>query len=405
MASRLFVFDDAVADGWTPFALSRPCGELRYGRWLLRERLERFVGVPASGSLTRPWLDAFSEPTAPAVVQSQDLGAEHDRILISSRCVPSASATLPASGPANLWAGGVLVGCRLPAGHETPDRTWLDAPSPLPGFPDHAIEGHVLEAVWDLVAGNPKLLDDDLRSLLAGASARVPDGAHMLGDGGLYLGDGARVEPGVVFDAGDGPIWLDDGVEVRAGSRLAGPLFAGAGCRLLGGSLSAVSAGPRSYLRGEIEESVVLGWSNKAHDGFLGHAYLGRWVNLGALTTNSDLKNNYAAVRVGPPGHEVDTGLVKLGCLIGDHVKTGIGILLTTGAVLGAGSNVFGSEMPPKWVPPFSWGSGQQLTTYRREAFLNTAEIVLGRRDVPFDGRTGEWLGQVWDASAQEARG
>jgi UDP-N-acetylglucosamine diphosphorylase/glucosamine-1-phosphate N-acetyltransferase len=270
---------------------------------------------------------------------------------------------------------------------------------------DHEIEGQVLEAVWDLVARSPEVLDDDLLSALSAVSPALPEGTHLLGNKGLHLGEGVRVEPGVVFDASEGPIWIDDGVEVRTGSRMAGPLFAGAGCRLLGGSLSAVSAGPRSYLRGEIEASVVLGWSNKAHDGFLGHAYLGRWVNLGALTTNSDLKNNYAAVRVGPPGREVDTGLVKLGCLVGDHVKTGIGVLLTTGAVLGAGSNVFGSEMPPRWVPPFSWGSGGRLATHRRETFLRTAEIVLGRRNVPFDRRTSQWLGAVWEAGTEEEAG
>ena len=152
-------------------------------------------------------------------------------------------------------------------------------------------------------------------------------------------------------------IRLDDGVEVRAGARLAGPVHAGVGSRLLGGPFDAVSAGPRCYLRGEIEETVVLGYTNKAHDGFLGHAYLGSWVNLGAMTTNSDLKNNYGSVRLGDRDGEIETGLIKLGCLIGDHVKTAIGTMLNTGTVVEAGANLFGDSRPPKWIRAFAWGA------------------------------------------------
>lgn len=208
-----------------------------------------------------------------------------------------------------------------------------------------------------------------------------------------------RLEPGVLLDTREGPIHLGDGVEVLSGARLAGPLLAGPGSRLLGGSLSRVSAGPVSYLRGEVEESVVLGFSNKAHDGFLGHSCVGRWVNLGALTTTSDLKNNYGPVRLGTAEGTVETGLLKLGSLIADHARTAIGTLLDTGTVVGAGANVFGSARPPKWIPPFAWGTGPAAGRTRREAFLATARTVHERRGVPFDSRTEAWLGEVWDAA------
>jgi len=202
-------------------------------------------------------------------------------------------------------------------------------------------------------------------------------------------------------DTREGAVELGAGVEVRTGARLEGPIYAGDRSKLLGGSISGLAAGPFSYLRGELEEVIAFGYCNKAHDGFLGHAVLGAWVNLGAMTTNSDLKNNYGTVRVGPPGGAVDTGLKKLGSLIGDHVKTGIGVLLNTGTVLGAGSNIFGAELPPKWVPPFSWGQGADLSEYRRDAFLTTAATVLPRRSVDADEDTVAWLAAVWD----EARG
>ena len=140
--------------------------------------------------------------------------------------------------------------------------------------------------------------------------------------------------------------------------------FSGRNSIILGGVLSEVSIGPVCKVRGEVECSLILGYSNKGHDGFLGHAYLGRWVNLGAFTTNSDLKNSYGQVRVGGASGPVDTGLMKVGCFLGDHVKTGIGTFLNTGTVIGTGSNVFGGAMPPTYVPPFSWGSGHRLDEY-----------------------------------------
>ncbi len=401
---RLYVFDDRRAGDWAPFALTRPVAELRYGRWLLRERLERFAGVRASGSLARPWLFDFREPGAAAVVHPEDVPHDEGRLVVCARTVPADGITFhPPEGAANLRINDQVVGCWLPPGHPLPGAAWLGEPEPLSRADEIRLEGELLEAPWDLVAGNAERLARDLRRLAkstaeADAATALPAGVERLGREPVRLGRGTRLEPGVLLDARDGPIALDERVEVLAGGRLAGPIYAGPDSRLLGGPISSLSTGPRSYLRGEIEETVVLGYTNKAHDGFLGHAYLGRWVNLGALTTNSDLKNNYGTVRVGPPGQETDTGLLKVGCFLGDHVKTGIGLMLNTGAVVGAGSNLFGTTMPPKWVPPFSWGEGADLGEYRKEAFLATAETVMGRREVTFDAGTRAWLSAVWEA-------
>jgi UDP-N-acetylglucosamine diphosphorylase/glucosamine-1-phosphate N-acetyltransferase len=281
---------------------------------------------------------------------------------------------------------------------EDPGADWLVRPGEFPGAGELAIGGSTLDNIWDLVASNPGQLANDLA---ADAPSRLPPGAHRLGEGPIRLAANVHVEPGVLFDTRHGGIRLDEGVEVRMGARLAGPLHAGPGSKLLGGSYECLSAGPLSYLRGEIEETIVLGHSNKAHDGFLGHSLIGRWVNLGALTVNSDLKNNYGSVRLGSPDGEVETGLVKFGCLIGDHVKSAIGTMINTGTVVGAGANLFGEDRPPKWVPPFAWGHTPGSPVYARDRFLNTAETVLGRRGVEAGEATLAWLGACWD----EARG
>jgi len=148
----------------------------------------------------------------------------------------------------------------------------------------------------------------------------------------------------------------------------------------------------------------LLGYVNKAHEGYLGNAYVGRWVNLGALTTNSDLKNNYSTVRVHTTEGSVDTGLIKVGCFLGDHVKTGIGTLLPTGCVVGLGSNLFGGVMAPPHVPPFSWGTGEHLEEYDIERFLDTAAMAMSRREVSLEKGGRALLQRAWEQTRAERR-
>lgn len=397
---KLYIFDDGVADGWEPFALTRPVSELRFGAWLLRERLERTASRRAAGLLSRPWLRGFTEDGAPPLADPAEIDPSDDRLFLSSRAVPAGH--LPATpGPCSYWVAGELAGCLVPAGEEAPDANWFRTPKALAGGEEVELPGRFLGAPWDLVAGNPDRLHADLLEIGSGPTSDLPEGVHRLGAHPVHLGEDVAIEPGVLLDVREGPIRLEARTAVHAGARLEGPIHTGPDCRLLGGAIGALSAGPRSYLRGEIEECIVLGYANKAHDGFLGHAVLGRWVNLGAMTTNSDLKNTYGTIRMGPPGAEVDTGLIKLGCLIGDHAKTGIGLLLNTGSIIGAGSNLFGGEMPPKWVPPFSWGSGSDLVEFREDRFLALAETVMGRRGVEAGETIRDWLAAVW----REGRG
>ncbi len=233
------------------------------------------------------------------------------------------------------------------------------------------------------------------------ARPSLPDGVHVLGSHPLILESNVQLEPGTLLDAREGPIQLGADVEIRAGTRLAGPAAIGTRSRLLGGSFERIATGPYAYLHGELADSVVLGYTNKAHDGYIGHSYLGRWVNLGALTTNSDLKNNYRPVRVWTPAGVTDTGRTKVGCFLGDHVKTGIGMLLGTGAVVGAGANLFGVAMPPRYVQPFSWGEGEDLGEYRLADFLETAAAAMKRRGVELDERGRRHLESCW----REGRG
>ena len=401
---KLILFDDVRAGAWSPFALTRPCGELLFGTCLIRERLERLVGVSASAAISRPWLAHFTEPGTPIVTaQAEGLGDGEARLFLSTRAIPTPGVTLELdeAEPRDLRVADEIVGRLVPAGSPAPDAEWIAKPTAAPDHEAVAIAGRVIENVWELVSGNRDQLILDLTREIDRDWQRPAASAAIVGGSPVLLAPDVRIEPGVVFDTREGPVLLDRGVEARSGARLAGPMYVGPGSRLLGGAYATMSAGPVCSLRGEIAETIVLGYSNKAHDGFLGHAYLGRWVNLGALTTNSNLKNNYGPVRLGTADGTVDTGLTRFGCLLGDHVKSAIGTLLDTGTEVGAGANLFGPRMPPKYVRPFSWGGGPDTPLCRLEAFLSTARTVFGRRGVAFDGTTERWLADTWTAAAE----
>lgn len=401
---KLVLFDDTTADGWQPFALTRPIGEIRFGAMTLRERIERWADARADASLTRPWLEKFSEPGAPPA-RPRGEAPQGDLLLVSSRFVPEGVPPLEvveARRPVVLVCRGAVVGCRLPAGADRPAAEWLAEPASIEGAREVAVSGRLLGGVWQLVEHGPDRLARDVAEEAELVDPMAPPpGVHRIGSGPLLFGEDVTFEPGVVLDTREGGILLGAGTTVRAGARLEGPVATGADCRLLGGSYSRLSAGPRCYLRGELEETTAFGYVNKAHDGFIGHAVLGRWVNLGALTTNSDLKNNYGDVSLGGPDGPVETDLMKLGCLLGDHVRTAIGTLLNTGTVVGAGANLFGDRMPPKWVPPFAWGADGAAASYRLDDFLDTATTAMGRRDVEADADVRDW----WTACWEEAGG
>lgn len=376
----LYLFDDARAARWAPFASTRPVGELLLGTRTLRGRAEAVLGTECAAHLVRSGLAGFDEPGTPPcrpIGHGTDQGA---RILLSSRvALRSAPDALgDAETATRLTMDGVRVGWMLPAGAPDPSPTHLSDPSTAAAEgPEVALDGDRLSGPWDLVGRNTHWLQTDLVDLERSA---VPAGVTVLGDGGLILADDAEIEPGVVVDTRDGPVMLADGARAQGPARLTGPLWIGPGSTVLGGVVGGSSIGPVCKVRGEVAESIFVGYANKAHDGHLGHALVGRWVNLGAGTTNSDLKNNYGPVRVATPDGEVDTGLMKVGCFLGDHAKTAIGTLLNTGTVVGAGANVFGAEMPPKDIPAFSWGGAPGAPAFALDRFFEVAERAMARR-------------------------
>ncbi|HKW42167.1 MAG TPA: hypothetical protein VJN39_13030 [Gemmatimonadales bacterium] len=385
MTHALYLLDPEPSAAWAPFAGSRPLCELRAGAHLIRERWETFVGSEAVAIFALPHLTGFVEAGVPHVTARRPVTGP--AVIGSSTFAPCGLAPALPDGAFRLTSGGITVGWGVGAG-----ATW-DGPQPHAATLD--VPGVVLHGAFDLVPALERLLPDDIRELL-GDSDPVPAGSIVLGDPTAIAVHDAAVEPGVVFDLRNGPVVLESGVEVRAGARLEGPLWVGANAHVLGGPLRASAIGPRVNVRGELSNCVFLGYANKAHDGFVGHSVIGRWANLGAGTVTSNLKNTYGRVRLDIAGTPVDTGLQFLGSLIGDHAKTAIGTLLSTGTVIGTGASVFDVVRPPKYVPPFAWGAASAVRM-SKQGFLTTAGRVLPRRDVAVDDATRTLLERIYD--------
>jgi len=381
----LYLLDPDPGPAWVPFAGIRPLCELRAGAHLVRERWETFVGTEATAVFAMPHLAGFPEPGVPLVEARRAVTGP--AVIGSSTFAPRGLAGPLPDTPVRLTHDGITVGWAVPDG-----TTWT---GPVAHAQTMSIDGVLLHGVFDLVGALEQLLREDVSKLL-GDSDAVPKGSIVLGDpAAISLREGA-IEPGVVFDTRNGPVVLESGVEVRSGTRLEGPLWIGANTRLVGGAIRTSAIGPWSVIHGEVSTTVVLGYSNKSHLGFLGHSVLGRWVNLGAGTTTSNLKSTYGPVRLEVAGTRMETGHQFLGSLFGDHAKTAIGTLFDAGSVIGAGASVFGGVRAPKYIPPFAWG-GVASERMTQQKFLSVVERVFPRRHVEVSDSMKSFLIRAYD--------
>jgi UDP-N-acetylglucosamine diphosphorylase/glucosamine-1-phosphate N-acetyltransferase len=398
--TALYLYDDARARALEPFALTRPVSALRVGALLVRDRWAAVHGAPAVGAIVAAHLEDFEEDGAPPSARELPAGA----IVANVRCAIEPSAALR---DADVWmCDGRVAAVRL--SRDLKPSMLADGRIPLEELARDdgrvaTIPGRWIDEVWHLVTDLMVQLRDDISALGPSLSCEIPTHVTVLGEQAAFVERGAMLEPHVVLDVTGGPVLIRRDAIVRAFTRIVGPCAVASRVTLLGDRVHGCSIGEGSILRGEISETVMLGQANKAHDGFVGHSYLGRWVNLGAGTITSNLKNTYGTVTLWTPEGMRDTGVQKLGTFFGDHVKTGIGLRITTGTVLGAGSNVFGSDMPPKYVRPFSWGEGRSLGSYRLDKFLDVTRRAMSRRQVTLGERGCRQLTRAFERAQQES--
>jgi UDP-N-acetylglucosamine diphosphorylase/glucosamine-1-phosphate N-acetyltransferase len=394
-----------------PIALCRPIWELRLGMTTLGEKLVAAAGAASVGCFVPPYMAEVYRAESSWPVNDPSVLRGDDLLLVHSR-VKAACPELRRPGPSEVIldsAGEVLL-----ARISRADLTRLNASS-LDGLLASAREMlpcsqrqiPAWQYLWDMVLANPAHLTDDFATAgRRGIEGAVEEPRAIRGSlNDVYVAPTARVHPLVAIDAEHGPVYIDEHVEIQSFTRIEGPCYIGPGTILLGAKCRGGNTlGPMCRVGGEVEGSILQGYVNKYHDGFLGHAYLGEWVNLGALTTNSDLKNDYTSVSVMLDGHSlIDTGSPKVGAMIGDHTKTSIGTLLNTGSCVGAMSLLAeGGKLLPKFIPSFVWmAEGTVSQGFGRQAAYQTAARVLERRGKQWTPA----MAALWDAVFQATSG
>lgn len=373
-----------------PLALSRPIFELRFGMTSLGDRLVAKLDARDVACFVPPYMaDVYRTKTTRRVNDVATLKGD-DLLLVNGRVKAAEFAVAPV-GPSEVAtdADGEVLYARIAKsdlGKLNADsiETLLDSAKTV--LPTAKQKPAAWNYTWDLVLANPAQLPLDFAAAgRVGIDGQVEEPSAIRGSKkDVYVARGAVVHPMVVIDAEHGPVYLDEGVVVHPFTRIEGPCYVGKNSILLGAKCrEGNSIGPMCRVGGEIEESIIQGYSNKYHDGFLGHAYVGEWVNLAAMTCNSDLKNDYSNVNMVLDGKTpISTGSTKIGSLIGDHTKTSIGTLINTGAYIGAMSMIVtNGRLLPKFMPSFAWYvEGAVTEGFGRKKGYETARVAMGRR-------------------------
>lgn len=397
---NIALFEDSGYQDLLPLTWLRACWELRCGRDLLIDKVRRHTGGRIARLFVRPELREVVE----ARVRLDPTEPGENWLLLNARAMVTGDVLPPSPGSAWIRSGRLLAAtltgpqmAELDAGMFLEDprlHEWSN------GFHQEESPGHVrlVDHPWDLFLSNARELVRQCRGGGERAGQLWP-GVHLVNEAEIRVGSGALVKPGAVLDAEEGPIEIEREARIEPGAVLQGPCHVGAGSIVRPNAIlrGGTTIGPVCRVGGEIEGSILQGYSNKQHDGFLGHSFVGCWVNLGASTVTSDLKNTYGTIRVSINGVAVETGQRFIGAIIGDHAKTGIGTILPTGCVVGVAANVFTRSPVPKFVPSLAWLTDSGLMRFRVEKAVEIARTVMGRRGVelsPAEQRLIEWVAQ-----------
>jgi len=379
------LFDGTVRNALLPFTFTRPVADIRIGILTIREKWEKYLGTTTT-SLTEEYLmEKF-----PMVEMEQN-------IMINASFLPN---PILVDMVQNLnTKEAILFGEEIIAFYTNDTQDEVD-------FDEYELieyEGEVLriENTWDIFAKNDAAIREDFELLTEDRfSQPIPKSINVIAPENIFIEEGAKLEF-VTLNASTGPIYIGKNAEIMEGSVIRGPfaLCEEAQVKLGTKVYGATTVGPHCRIGGEVNNSVLFGYSNKGHDGFLGNSVLGEWCNIGADSNNSNLKNNYEEVRLWSYETEgfAKTGLQFCGLMMGDHSKCGINTMFNTGTVVGVSTNIFGSGFPRNFVPSFSWGGASGFTTYITKKAFDTAKIVMSRRHVEFTEEDTKILEHVFE--------
>ncbi len=394
--TNLILFDDLSAKDLLPFTFTRPTADIRIGILTIREKWE-MVYDRTSSSITSDYLS-----------RKYPLQVEAENLLINGCLLPDESLIAEiAELELNEW---LVAGDRVLAGRIDQAQVAALVPGKFPGSLKRKESGAsplLITQLWHIFQHNGTAMQEDYKRITAGRSSETLGSSNVLigGDTGenLFIEEGASIE-GATINISGGPVYIGRDAQVMEGSLIRGPFALCDHSTLkLGAKIyGPTTIGPHSKVGGEVNNSVIFGYSNKGHDGFLGNSVLGEWCNIGADSNNSNLKNNYAEVRLWNYDQQkfIPTGLQFCGLIMGDHSKCGINTMFNTGTVVGVSANIFGAGFPRNFIPSFSWGGAAGFSDYKFEKAMEVAERVMERRNIVLDETEQDILQAVYTQTA-----
>ncbi len=379
------LFDGPARNALLPFTFTRPVADILIGIMTIRQKWERYLGSTIT-TLTEDYLS-----------DKYPMVELEENVMINASFLPN---EVLAEMVANLEPNqAIFKGEEVIAFFTNDSQEEVD-------FDNYEIIEYDEDCItvmntWDIFAKNGAAIREDFEFLTEDRKSQsIPKSVNVIAPENVFIEEGAKLEY-VTLNASTGPIYIAKDAEIMEGSVIRGPfaLCEGSVVKMSAKIYGPTTVGPFSKIGGEVNNSVLFGYSNKGHDGFLGNSVLGEWCNIGADSNNSNLKNNYDEVRLWSYETEgfARTGLQFCGLMMGDHSKCGINTMFNTGTVVGVSANVFGAGFPRNFVPSFSWGGAAGFTTYVTKKAFETARLVMGRRGVEFDEKEAAILEHVFE--------
>ncbi len=381
----LVLFEDNKCSDFYPLTFWRSMFELRVGRKLQLDRLAQHVAMPISGVWTR---EIMAKVAALRCGAPANRPAEEGTILVNGRWLTSGPVEIPDKVCLGMIDGEVaFMVCNEALAKRFNPQTlqhedqWREA---IKGVEQTYAPGRLVRYPWEVIADLPDLIRQDWQERDAELESEVSPNSLIGSRAHIRISQRTRVHPTAIIDATNGPVFISHDVTIGAYAVIEGPSYIGPGSTINAHTWlhGANAIGPVCKVGGELDGCVFQGYSNKQHAGFLGHSFVGNWVNIGAGACNSDLKNTYGSISVSRAGEAIDTGQMFFGAIIGDHAKIGINASIPTGAIIGMAAVIATTKILPKWVDSFAWFTESAFTNGDPNRLLDVATRVMARRDI-----------------------
>jgi UDP-N-acetylglucosamine diphosphorylase/glucosamine-1-phosphate N-acetyltransferase len=395
---QICIFEDTNYSNFEPMVFSRPVYDLFCGIDSLKEKIVRSYGQVKVSLHCRPYLTEIVQHYNPDYLVNKIEDSEC--LFINGRLL----------APENLSELLPLMPAedKVFVNEETVIAAYLSGPnlqkkinyindlfsiSDFNGLPIKILDLKCVNYLWDLINQNGDQIKEEFKYLKNRSKEnhldKIEPSVHILNKQNVFIGNKVTIRPGTVLDASNGPIIISDEVFIYPNAVLEGPCFIGASSKIKSGAVICrnTSIGKFCKIGGEVDQSIFMDYSNKQHSGFIGHSYIGSFVNLGADTNNSDLKNNYSKIKIQLSNKEIHSDSQFLGLMMGDHSKSAINTMFNTGTVVGFSCNIFTSGFPEKYVPSFTWGGNDSSQVYDIKKAIETAKIVMNRRNLDFNSK------------------